>query len=218
MSNKSVVVLTGNTGKKFFYGETEQADVTPFVGQDNMGQFGIGIAVTRPNGTKQGWIWGLVMPRHLIQSWRAMKLLEEMPRIKLPGTLSHCWSLAKEKLQGYDYKYLDEEGAVWGSYEKFREARAKVLAMFPTDDELKAMLAIVNEQGLNIRVEEIEEQREKLSSADGILKRLIVADDVWRERDRLEAESRAKRESERVKASDPASLPGRKGFFRQLFG
>ncbi len=219
MAEKSVIVATGNTGKKFFNGETEQVDVTPFVGQDSMGQFGVGLFVTRADGAKQGWTWGLIGPRHLIQSWRAMKLLEEMPRIQLHGTPSHCWSLAAEQLRGYDDKYLDEEGALYGDYEKFREARAKVLAMFPTDDELKAMLAVVEEHELDISVKEVERERKKYPTpVEAILQRLRVADDARRERDRVETEVRAKREAERVKIPEAAILPKRKGFFRRLFG
>ncbi len=218
MLNKSAVVCIGQTSKKFFNGETERVDITPFVGQDNVGQFGIGLFVTRPNGTKQDWTWGLIRPRHLIQSWRAMKLIEEIPRVVLHGTLCHCWILANENIYGYNKKYLDEEGTVYGDYEKFREARAKVLAMFPTDDELKAMLAVVGEQELDVRVEEIEEQRKKLSSAEEILKRLIVVDDIRRKRDCLKADTHSKREAEGVRIPNPVAFPKLKSFFLKLLG
>jgi hypothetical protein len=216
MSSTSVVVCTGKSSKKFINNSEDQVDVTPFIGQDHMGQFGVGFKLLHNNGCQEGRLWGLMMPQHLIQSWRAMKMIEELPRIELCGTLTGSWYMARENL-GYDSRYLDKEGHVFGDYEKFRELRARVLAMFPNNDELIAMLALAEENSIKLDTYEIEEERNKLSSADEILKRLRIADDARCERNRLEAEVSANREAERAKIPIAAILPKRQGFFSWLF-
>lgn len=162
MSDKPIVVCRGATSKKFVNGASVETDVTPCVGQDRMGHFGVGIISLQPDGIERIWLWGLIMPRHLIQSWRAMKLLEETPRIDVHRTLSHYWTLAGEMLYGYSDRLLNPEGAAFGDYEKFRETRARVLAQFPNDDELNAMLAIIAGHELDIDFKEIEKERATL--------------------------------------------------------
>jgi hypothetical protein len=218
VSNKSIIVCTGQSSKKSAQGETAPVDVTPIVCVDTTEEFGVGVVMVNDKGEQKVWVWGLMWPRKLIQSWRAMKMLEEAPRI-VNGTLCLAWTLSLEDVYGSsDEKYLDELGIAFGGHEKFREVRAKVLAMFPTDEELKAMLAVVQEHELEVRFEEIEEERKKLSSKEEILKRLCIADEDRHVRNRLEAEARAKREAERVKIPNPATLPNRKSFFHRLFG
>jgi hypothetical protein len=52
--------------------------ISPFVGAVLEGKYStkLGVGVTLPDA-EESWFWGLNMPHNLIQSWRAMKLLEE---------------------------------------------------------------------------------------------------------------------------------------------
>ncbi|OGG85875.1 hypothetical protein A2392_00465 [Candidatus Kaiserbacteria bacterium RIFOXYB1_FULL_46_14] len=215
MSGELIVICTGKTGRKYINDEGEQADVTPFVGSDN-DQLGIGIFVTRADGTEKAWIWGLLIPHLLIRSWRAMKLLEAMPRIRVHGSLSHCWSLACDPLHSGENKYLDEEGALFGNYDKFREARAQILAAFPSTTMLKNMLKVIDKHGLQVSNNEIQMCRSKLAAANIILERLCVADEARRRRAEVEANANAKREADRIKIAE-AVMEKRKSFFRRWF-
>ena len=179
-----LIVATGRTGRKFVNDETKETDVTPFVIGQSKGRFGIGLFVVRADGTKQAWTWGPIWPRYLIRAWRAMKLLEEMPRIYINSAPS-CLNLAEEESCGDDGSSIG-----FGGYEEFREVRAKVLALFPTEDQLERMLSVCDKHHLDISLEEIEEQRSKLSTAEEVLERICAADDarnkIWRETEQTE--------------------------------
>lgn len=204
-----VVVCTGQTTKKLLYGGTGEVEVTPFVGQDSMRHFGVGIGILYPDGRADGCIWGLIMPQFLIQSWRAMKMLEKTSQVYAGYGLASFWYLGRERLHTSDLHYLEEASRLFENYEQFREVRAQALASFPTEEELEKMLAVVEVQKLDISKNEIEEQRRNLEPASQILERLRAADKV--------REDKVRDENSRRAAPTPPPPPKRKGFFARLF-
>jgi len=216
MSDHPVIICTGKTSKKFINGGAEKLDVIPFVGQKKPGQweeFGIGIIVQGLGGEQKYWVWGLLNPHHLIRSWRAMKLLEEIPQVRTANTLCHCWYLAGERLHDSEIKYLDKEGVAYGKYEEFRILRAKILDMFPTETELDTMATNMANGDVRVDPREIVKERRRLSSADQILDRLRLVDE---ERVRRRS-ARRKAEADRSILSNETTVPQNKSFFQRWF-
>lgn len=91
----------------------------------------------------------------LIQSWRAMKLLEYIPQID-SGTLSACWYAGNEKPHPSDEHFIDELAAQSEDPARFHAMRAEILASVPHGDELDAMLTIVRDRGIDVSVRELQ--------------------------------------------------------------
>ncbi len=193
---KSIVVAIGSTGRKFVSKTEGLVECTPFVGQDDRGQFGVGISMLYDDGGRETWMWGCLFPHHLIQSWRAMKLLEVISHLNL-YTLHAAMSAAGKR--------LDEEGSCWGNKESL-QAVANVLAMFPTDAELGHMLAIIKENGIKIDLSEIKRCRDGLDTAERIHAELCAEAEARHERLRAQVEER--------QVSCPAQVPPETWFSR----
>lgn len=150
----SVIVASGSPSTKAVDGE--ECEVIPFAGADKGGEFssfGVGFLCVDLDGPG-GSLWGLVMPHMLIQSWRAMKLLEHIPQIE-HGTLCACWYAANERVHESDQRHIDELRTQFDNPGRFEALRAEVLALVPTNEELDAMLTIVRDNNVDVSVYEL---------------------------------------------------------------
>src|SRR4030043_245052 len=111
-----VAVAFGQEGLKAVDVKIQKA--IPFVGADHAGElssFGVGLVL--PENGKSAQIWGLVSPHMLIQSWRAMKILEHVEVIE-HGTLCATWYAGSREVHSSNQHYIDELAAKAGE-EKF---------------------------------------------------------------------------------------------------
>lgn len=154
----TVQVAQGNPCTKVIHGQ--EHEVIPFAGansEDEFASFGVGFHYANESG---GSVWGLTMPHMLIQSWRAMKLLEHIPQIN-NGTLCACWYAAGEIRHQSDQRYIAELTAQFEDPIKFHAIRAEILAAVPLSDELDAMLTIVRDRGVDVSVDELKKMVEQ---------------------------------------------------------
>lgn len=154
---KSVILAQGTRTTKLV-DEKDQIAV-PFFGTDRDGEFSqMGVGITFPD-LAQSLFWGLVIPHCLIQSWRAMKILEEMPEV-YNDTLCACWYAAKKKPHSSEGKYLHKLKNLLGTAGGVRLAllRRKVLNSVPSDEELERMLALAEEKKVEFATWELEEE------------------------------------------------------------
>jgi len=150
----SVIVASGSPSTKAVDGQ--ECEVIPFAGADKEGEFssfGVGFLCVDLDGPG-GSLWGLVMPHKLIQSWRAMKLLEHIQKIE-HGTLCACWYAANERVHESDQRHIDRLMMQFDSPGRFEALRADILALVPTNDELEAMLTIVRDSNIDVSVYEL---------------------------------------------------------------
>lgn len=140
-----VIAAIGAKSKKLFNGEYEE--VTPFMGADREGKYAsLGIGFFSSTHT---YTWGLVGPHNLIQSWRAMKILEKVPDIQ-QGTLCHCWYAAKEKIYGSDIRWVEELATQFSSNDEFEKVRNEALNALPSPEAFDAMLIALREKNVSI--------------------------------------------------------------------
>lgn len=178
----SVIVAKGRQSTKIVDGQ--EREVVPFTGADREGElasFGVGFYFTDKSG---GSIWGALMPRLLINSWRAMKLLEHLPQIG-HGTLCACWHAAGESVHDSNRHYLDELARQFDSPEVFEATRSVVLASVPTAEELDRMLATVRDNSIDVSVHELTKLIEQ-----GKLPHNPIVDELVREDEERQREHR----------------------------
>lgn len=142
------VITKGKQSGKKVDGQTRE--VVPFVGTDRQGefsQFGVGIFYADGEDSGKGQIWGLVVPRQPLKSWRAMKLLEFIPEV-VHGTLSGCWYAADADVRESDQRYVDVLATQFSNREAFNQIRENVVSMIPSAKEFDAMLKAMSDQGI----------------------------------------------------------------------
>jgi hypothetical protein len=148
-----IVVALGRTTKKFVETEAKDHDVTPYVGVTERGVLGAGYRYL--SGSQElGYVWAN-SPALLVRSWRAMKLLEEVPRVYTHQTICACWFVAGIKIHSHEEQYLRHLGEKFGSRETVDIARARILATLPLEHELQAMLEIIEKNGIRIDTDEV---------------------------------------------------------------
>lgn len=178
--DKAVFLCTGESGMKRVYGQNHLVKMTPFVGTNRRGKFselGVGVVALDDDGDECAYMWGTAIPHNLIQSWRAMKLIEYAPSFS-NWSLCAFWNLGRENRwpDSREDDYLGQAVKLWGSPDAFRIARAAVLSLFPKDAELQTMLDIARSNDIEISDREIRERITDLEPADTILARLIKYD------------------------------------------
>lgn len=114
--------------------------IIPFVGLDiepPIPQLGIGFGCLED---KRIFFWG-VAPLSLIQSWRGMRILEQLEKIER-NSLAACLGVAKNNLPAYRMyqSYLDELARVVGGVDNLKKIRQKILSSAPTAEELQGMI------------------------------------------------------------------------------
>ncbi len=153
----SIVIATrGAPSQKIVDGELQM--VVPFVGTDSKGEYAqMGIGVVFPDGEAE--FWGLCIPHNLIQSWRGMKLLEQVERIE-HGTLCACWTVVTRKFHDSDRRHLDNLANQFGGLDELEEARNAVLSSAPGADEIKSMITVLRENNVTFNSSELAEEIE----------------------------------------------------------
>jgi hypothetical protein len=148
--SEHIIALRGESSLKELDGFLEV--MTPFVGTDGPGkfsEFGIGLLSVDDQVLI---FWGTVVPHALIQSWRAMKLLEQISSLKTE-ILSACWHLARpESLIDDDLRYfrsLNDLSAAPGTAEKLR---GEVLSLFPSTALIDQMIRIFRNHSIDLDV------------------------------------------------------------------
>lgn len=174
--------------------------------------FGVGYMV---ESTRQGAIWGLVIPHFLIRSWRAMHLLQKMPRIQW-DTLCCCWHSAQpsDTMLRRDREYVEKLRAQYGDGDAFDAVLSEVLNMRPSDDELVAMLVPLAARGIFVFPSEIRETLGPCSyEVEQILAYMKIEDDARWERGRLRVEA-----TKVAKAKVPPRQVAHRSLWQRLFG
>lgn len=114
-------------------------------------KIGLGFNIDRLEGS--GYSWGLVLPRLLIQFWRAMGLFDAMPVVK-SDTLSACYYAAGKDC---DKRYLRSLYELCG-YIHFTVERRRILHAVPKTGELDSMLQKLRDNNIEIYAGELENE------------------------------------------------------------
>lgn len=152
-----VVIAEGRPSIKVV--DNQEREVVPFTGTERGSgvTFGAGFYFANEGG---GFISGVAAPRKLIRSWRAMKLIEQVPKIGY-GTLFACWNAAQEWVHDSEKRYIDGLASQFSSPETFEAIRSDILNAVPTAEEFEQMLTIVRVENLRVFVKELTELIER---------------------------------------------------------
>ncbi len=93
--------------------------------------------------------WGLAYPRMLIQSWRAMQILAEVPKIQT-RTLCSTWYMAQKNHDRFEEKLTRDLKSTMDDY-----FIAGILESFPGEEEFSSMLDLLLEEKIYDAIEEI---------------------------------------------------------------
>jgi len=181
-----VVAIKGIESEKVVDGRRRKT--VPFVGTDREGEFAqMGVGLIFPDEQK-GTIWGLVSPHALIQSWRGMKILEQVEIIN-NGTLCACWYAGGQKVHESDKHYLDDLAERLGGTEKLQMLRGEILSSMPNTDELNSMITNLREEGVDVDSWELEEEiKAGRISTSPLIETLVREDEERRQAYRREDE------------------------------
>src|SRR3989344_6321727 len=172
-----VAVAFGQEGLKAVDGKIQKA--IPFVDADRPGGlslFGVGFAL--PEDGNRGQIWGLAMPHNLIQSWRAMRILEYVEVIER-DTLCATWYAGSREPHPSNQHYVDELAAKVGE-DKFRSLRTRILDEVPSPDELTRMLTVLKDNNVAVSSWELKIEVDEGRLAPNPLIDELVAEDERR--------------------------------------
>lgn len=135
-------------------------------GDSMFSSVGVGFATIKDGKDpfqKENWssaeIWGLVVPHCIIQSWRAMKILQETPVVDR-STLCHCWYAGGWDNHKDDERRVDELAATWDSVEEFNTRRNAILEMLPSNEVLEQVITAFDEANIDYGVWELKEEIE----------------------------------------------------------
>ena len=143
-----ILIEKGIASQKTIRGEEKQ--VTPFVGADGEGSFsqlGVGVLVKDVADETTSLMWGLLLPHNLIQSWRAMKLVEGVPELA-GDTLCQSWYSAQKQCHPSDVYHQFDLAERFSDQKSFDAIRDVVLKAVPNEEELSSMLSAVRDKNL----------------------------------------------------------------------
>jgi len=160
--------------------------VVPFVGADREGipsQMGIGLEF--PDGG-ESTMWGLGGPHTVIQSWRAMRLLEKIGVIN-EELLVAAWYAARSSDED---RYI-EPLTRYVDAEELGHHRAIVLEEVPPIEDLITMLRVFNEAGVSVDRWDIEAEIEAgRIAASPLIDEVFASQDLRKsERERRQKEN-----------------------------
>jgi hypothetical protein len=167
-----VLIANGETSQKTI--GRSRVGVTPHViGEPSSAacQFGsLGVGYYRADNSR-GKYWGMSLPHNLINSWRAMKLLERTTSIDEDRPLALCYqAVTADRLKDGD---ADELSTYFESYQKFVNARQAAAVAIPSPEDLDAMLRVAMNADIQISMNPILEYVEI-----GVLPRLPIFDAI----------------------------------------
>ena len=143
-----IVLIRGEPSEKIVNDESQT--VIPFVGieqESSSTQMGIGLIIP-DQGIK---FWGLLSPHALIQSWRGMKILEQVKCVE-KSTLCACWEIATREIHSSNRRYLNEIASQFGGLTELEQARKVILTSAPTAEGLEYMINIIRENNIKITI------------------------------------------------------------------
>lgn len=152
MSEKHNVVIKGREIVITINGREQK--IIPCVVADG---HSLGVGYFECPDKSKGSFWGLLSPHCLIQSWRGMKMLEELRSIE-NGTLAACWYAGGHSLHPSDERYAEKLARQFPSREDFDAIRKKILSLVPTPEELESMGTVLRGQGMTVSPQELEEE------------------------------------------------------------
>jgi hypothetical protein len=150
---KPVIAIQGKESEKLVDGECKR--VIPFVGADEGGEIaslGVGFLLLEE---RKCFLWGLLAPHFLIQSWRAMKILEKVKTIS-DGTLCACWYAAGKEIHKHEREYIKE--LIYQFGKKFEVIRQEILSSVPSAEEIDTMIKNLLTSKVDIDLGEIKEE------------------------------------------------------------
>lgn len=166
-----IIATLGTRSEKVVDGRRQQ--VIPFVGADREGEFAqIGIGFTLPD-EKKGRIWGTAFPNALIQSWRGMKILEQIDCIG-NATLCACWTIAQRTIHVSDERHFNKLAEQVGGADKLQTLRTEILGSAPSADELDAMITNLRLKHVDVSDQELREEVRSGRISTSILIEAIV--------------------------------------------
>lgn len=115
---------------------------------------GIGILY---NCCYHGVMWGVRFPRRPIQSWRGMKILEQVKYV-LNGTIPACWYAGASKVWDSDRSYLDDIARQFGGNSNLEILRGQLFISAPTKREMAHMLKLLQDDESGIDTNELNEE------------------------------------------------------------
>lgn len=142
----------GQKSEKTFRGR--RLELTPFAGIDGerefyLAQMGVGIF-----GKDISYFWGLVSPREIITSYRAMKIVEELSEMD-EGDLCRSWCSGRRNPSKCDIeKYVKPIESRIG-----KEKREEILNMIPPNLDL--VIRRLQEKEIDISMHDIVEEIER---------------------------------------------------------
>ena len=177
--SKTLILATGTPSEKVIRGKIEK--VTPIVYAQGQGFFSeVGVGITTSEG---GYVWGLLTPHNLIQSWRAMKMLEQLPEIMPDGTLAAAWETATPYLHASDERYLDDLRAVAKGKVNIDTIREQLLQTTPKASEVEDMVRALKSQDIHFGTGELEREiRERRLNKTPYLEQVITEEKAAREK------------------------------------
>lgn len=135
----------------------EPAETEVFVGATKQGilsEVGVGII---DNTNKTVRLWGPLAPHRLIQSWRAMWLLEHVVRIDT-DTLHDAWYVAAPEIKSIDTPAFDALTERIGSIDGLLALRAEILDRMIDTSELDQAITFLRLSGILIDGHELEDE------------------------------------------------------------
>lgn len=217
-----VILATGQESTKKEGGK--QGTAIPLVATDNTGwtaQLGVGV-ILRGHRDYKGidigelpsisvQVWGLVGPHNLIQSWRGMKILEQIQAID-HGTLCHCWYAGGRTINN-ESDIADVVAQLGQStLDKLRE---ELLLTGPSPFELDQMLDIAKEWGIDINGQELEGEVARKTIMDTEAVRSAIQS--WHEYlSQIEEEKKVEEPTDEQLVIEQAKGDVEKGFWKRL--
>ncbi|MDP1884036.1 MAG: hypothetical protein Q8L10_01590 [Candidatus Moranbacteria bacterium] len=101
------------------------------------------------------FMWGLTVPRCLVQCWRGMRILEDLPRIEGRRTLANCWYAGARYIDFTRQPHLDELAEQFASRQEFDKLRTEILSKTLSTPEVNSMIEICREKNITFDINEI---------------------------------------------------------------
>ncbi|MFA7208865.1 MAG: hypothetical protein WC120_01130 [Parcubacteria group bacterium] len=129
--------------------------VTPYVCASEGGSFAqMGLGMMFEDGTS--FMWGVSVPRCLVQCWRGMKILETLPQVNGQRTLANCWHAGAREIDYLRRPHIDELAEQFANRQKFDNLRTEILSKMPP--EINEMIKICQSKGIIIDINELQSE------------------------------------------------------------
>jgi hypothetical protein len=149
-----IAVLKGTPQEMVVCGNCKE--VTPFVGIDVPGQFskmGIGLRI---EATGEHVYWGLVIPHHILATWRAMKLLETLDTAD-PEILAACIFAVRRPERAHEIPHVLRVSRQLGGIDAFENVRKQLLLSLPEPSSLERALMVLKAHEVPVDADEFHE-------------------------------------------------------------